>query len=397
MSPRTPDARSIDRPHFVFLFSDTGGGHRSAAQAMIEALELEFPGQTTYEMVDIFREYAPPPLHLAPEIYPPLSRMPRVWGMGYHLSDGQRRTRLFYTMIWPYIRWGMQRLVREHPGSLIVSVHQLSNAPMARAIRASGRRIPFATVVTDLVTTHAAWYTNQADLIVVPTTVAYRRALSLGIQPERMQVVGLPVAERFCRLSDDSADWRVKHRAELRRRLGWPSDRLVVLLIGGGEGMGPLEPTALAIDEARLPVHLAIIAGRNKKVKERLERRAWGIPATVYGFVQDMPDLMRAADILVTKAGPGTISEAFIAGLPMILFSRLPGQEDGNVAYVIDNGAGAWAPRPGAVVDAIRAWIDQPHQRQRSAEASLHLARPHAAREIARLLAARVGVAATAL
>src|SRR5512138_2786740 len=109
-----------ERPHIVFLFSDTGGGHRSAAQAIIEALNLEFPGQISTEMVDILREYAPPPLHLAPEIYPPLSRMPSVWGMGYHISDGPRRTMFIYEMIWPYIRWGLQRLVREHPCDLIV-------------------------------------------------------------------------------------------------------------------------------------------------------------------------------------------------------------------------------------------------------------------------------------
>ncbi len=377
-----------DLPHIVFLFSDTGGGHRSAAQAIIEALALEFPGQTTQEMVDIFREYAPPPLHLAPEIYPPLSRMPSVWGMGYHISDGPRRTRFFYQMIWPYIRWGLQRLVREHPCSLIVSVHQLPNAPMARAIASSGQNIPLTTVVTDLVSTHAAWYTNQADLIIVPTTVAYRRALSLGISPEKMEVVGLPVADRFCESAGD--------RADIRARLGWPEKRLVVILVGGGEGMGPLEPTAHAIKSARLPVHLAIIAGRNKKLKERLERYPWRIPVSIHGFVQEMPDFMRAADILVTKAGPGTISEAFIAGLPMVLYSRLPGQEDGNVGYVVSNEAGVWAPRPDAVVAALASWVYNPDLRLRAANACLHLARPRAAREIARLLAAQVGVAVTA-
>lgn len=380
MSPRTSDL-----PHIVFLFSDTGGGHRSAAQAIIEALELEFPGQTTQEMVDIFREYAPPPLHLAPEIYPPLTRMPSVWGMGYHISDGKRRTRLLYQMIWPYIRWGLQRLVREHPGNLFVSVHQLPNAPVARAIRGSGRRIPFTTVVTDLVSTHAAWFTNQADLIIVPTTVAYRRALSLGISPERMEVVGLPVAERFCTSHND--------RNEIRRRLGWPQDRLVALLVGGGDGMGPLEPTAHAIDAAGLPVELSIIAGRNKKLKERLERHNWQIPTRIYGFVQEMPDFMRAADILVTKAGPGTICEAFIAGLPLILYSRLPGQEDGNVSYVVSNDAGVWAPRPDAVVAALANWVYNPELRQQAANVCLSLARPYAAREIARLLAAQVGIA----
>jgi 1,2-diacylglycerol 3-beta-galactosyltransferase len=373
-----------DRPHILFLFSDTGGGHRSAAQAIIEALELEFPGGTTQEMVDIFREYAPRPLNYAPEIYPPLTRMPTMWGMGYHLSDGPRRTRLFYHMIWPYIKWGMNRLIREHPSDLIVSVHQLPNAPLARAISSSREKLPFATVVTDLVTTHAAWYTKKADLIVVPTSVAYRKALEMGVPSENMEIVGLPVAEKFCQPTGE--------RAEVRARLGWPQDLPVVLLVGGGDGMGPLEPTARAIDAARLPVRMVIVAGRNKKLKERLERSAWRVPTTVYGFTTNMPDLMRAADILITKAGPGTISEAFIAGLPMILYARLPGQEDGNVAYVVSNNAGIWAPRPDEVVRALRFWLERPEERQAAAEACLRLARPKASREIAQLLAAQVGL-----
>lgn len=383
MTPKTPD-----RPHILFLFSDTGGGHRSAANAIIEALDLEFPGKTTHEMVDIFREYAPPPLMYAPEIYPPLTRMPRMWGMGYHLSDGKRRTQFFYQMIWPYIRWGLRRLVREHPADLIVSVHQLPNEPMARAIAQSGRKIQFTTVVTDLVSTHAAWYTNQADLIIVPTNAAYRRALHMGASPRRMEVVGLPVADRFrCPPSDAAGE-----RDAIRKRLGWLSDRPVVLMVGGGEGMGPLEPTAHAIDAAELPVQIIVIAGRNQKLKDHLQKHPWKTPARIYGFVQEMPAFMRAADFLVTKAGPGTISEAFISGLPLILYSRLPGQEDGNVGYVVSNGAGIWAPRPEEVVKSLRTWIDHPEQRAAAKEACLRLARPNAARDIARLLAAQVGV-----
>lgn len=373
-----------DRPHILFLFSDTGGGHRSAAQAIIEALELEFPGATTHEMVDIFREYAPRPLNYAPEIYPPLTRMPTMWGMGYHLSDGSRRTKLFYRMIWPYIQWGMTRLIREHPSDLIVSVHQLPNAPMARAIASSGTRVPFTTVVTDLVSTHTAWYTPQADKIVVPTSGAYRKALSLGISPEKMDIIGLPVAEKFCQPAGNVQ--------EIRGRLGWPADRPVVLLVGGGDGMGPLEATAKAIDGARLPVNMVIVTGRNKKLKERLEKHSWHASVKIYGFVTHMPDFMRAADILVTKAGPGTISEAFIAGLPMILYARLPGQEDGNVDYVVNNSAGIWAPRPGKVAKALRAWLEAPEQRRAAAEACLRLARPKASRQIAQLLASQVGL-----
>ena len=381
--------RAMDkRPHIVFLFSDTGGGHRSAAQAMIEALELEFPGQTTHEMIDIFREYAPPPLHLAPEIYPPLTRMPRIWGMGYHLSDGSVRTRLFYRILWPYIRRGLRRLVNEHPADLLVSVHQLINAPMARALSGAQWKAPFVTVVTDLVSTHAAWYSNKADLVIVPTEVAYYRGLHYGVAPERLRVVGLPVADRFCHQSSDPG----AEADDLRKRLGWPQDRPVALMVGGGEGMGPLELTARAIDEASLPLSMIIIAGRNQKLKERLEKHSWQAPAKVYGFVKEMPDFMRAADMLVTKAGPGTISEAFIAGLPMALYSRLAGQEEGNVDYVVNHGAGVWAPQPEQVVAVLDDWLRNRQKWLRAQQACLSLARPRAARDIAHLLVEQVRV-----
>jgi 1,2-diacylglycerol 3-beta-galactosyltransferase len=123
-----------------------------------------------------------------------------------------------------------------------------------------------------------------------------------------------------------------------------------------------------------------------------LEGHRWSIPTRIYGFVKEMPDFMQASDILVTKAGPGTISEAFNAGLPMILYSRLPGQEDGNVGYVTSQGAGVWAPRPDQIVTAVKNWIDHPERLNQAAGASRRLARPDAARRIARILAAQVGI-----
>jgi 1,2-diacylglycerol 3-beta-galactosyltransferase len=96
---------------------------------------------------------------------------------------------------------------------------------------------------------------------------------------------------------------------------------------------------------------------------------------------------MRAADVLITKAGPGTISEAFIAGLPIILYSKVPGQEDGNVGYVVEEGAGVWAPEPEKVVAALWNWLEHPERLKKAAETAGRLARPDAARQIARLLA----------
>jgi 1,2-diacylglycerol 3-beta-galactosyltransferase len=373
-------AHQPDQARIVFLFSDTGGGHRSAASAIIEAIELEYPGQFDCEMIDIFRQYAPPPLHMAPEIYPPLSRMPDVWELGFRVSDGARRTRIFYHAIWPYVRTGVNRLVRENPANLIVSVHPLVNAPVLRALRSRQPHIPFITVVTDMVSAHAAWYDTRSNLVIVPTEAARQRGLKLGLSPSQVQVVGLPVADRFCR--------EIGNRQALRDQLGWPQDLPVILLVGGGEGMGPLEDVANAINHSRLRAALVVVTGRNLQLKRKLENKKWNLPAIIYGFVQEMPDFMRAADVLVTKAGPGTISEAFIANLPIILYSRLPGQEDGNVAYVSNEGAGVWAPEPRLVVQTLRSWLAEPAQLRQAIDACSRLARPFAAREIARILAA---------
>lgn len=376
MNQNKPKLRKI-----VFLFSDTGGGHRSAAEAIIEALEIEFSGCFDHEMIDIFKDYGPLPLKYMPELYPQMVKLPRAWGLGYKLSNGHPQARVITASAWPVVRKSIQKLIQDHPADLIVSVHPLAAAPVLKAM--SHARVPFINVVTDLVTTHALWYHRQADLCIVPTQQAYNRALQCGLHPEQLQVVGLPVADRFCQPVGD--------RDELRAKLGWPQDTPVVLLVGGGEGMGPLEQNAEAIANSGLPLSLVVIAGRNQALKARLEARRWPIPTRVYGFVREMPDFMRASDFLVTKAGPGTICEALIARLPLVLYSRLPGQEDGNVTYVVSEGAGVWAPRPAQVVSALKQWLEAPEKYNATVEACQRLARPDAARQIARILAKWVG------
>jgi 1,2-diacylglycerol 3-beta-galactosyltransferase len=374
-----------ERPFILFLFSDTGGGHRSAAEAIIEALHLEYGEQIATEMVDIFKDYAPRPLNYMPALYPKVVRLPQAWGMGYRLSNGRRRTRLINASLWPYVRRAVHRLIAQNPCDMIVSVHPLANEPL---LHAYNRRSPyFVTVVTDLLTAHAFWYSPGVDLCLVPTQEAYRRALKFGMEPVQVQVVGLPVADRFCKPPGD--------RNELRARFSWPQDRPLVLLVGGGEGMGPLEKTARAIAQGCPSVSLVVIAGRNQALKSRLESQPWPIPTFIYGFVREMPDFMRAADILVTKAGPGTISEALIASLPIILYSRLPGQEEGNVTFVVSEGAGVWAPQPEQIVSAIGNWLEHPDQLARARAACERLARPQAARQIAHILAERLGIPTT--
>jgi len=293
---------STKKPRILFLFSDTGGGHRSAAEAIIEAIHLDYPDRYSTEMVDFFKEYAPPPLDLAPQLYPSMAKLPGLWKMGYQLSDNHWRAQFLCDLAWPYIRHQSLRLSSDHPFDLLVSVHPIPVIPYSRILYSSSS--PFVTVVTDLVSTHALWFDQRTDLVLVPTDTACQHGLEYGLRAEQIKVVGLPVAERFCQ--------PIENRFLTRARLGWPNNLPIILLMAGGDGMGSIEKIALTISKAHLNAGLAIITGRNQKLKNKLENVTWPIPTFIYGFVKDMPDFMRCADILLTKAGPGTISVTFV-------------------------------------------------------------------------------------
>jgi 1,2-diacylglycerol 3-beta-galactosyltransferase len=156
--------------------------------------------------------------------------------------------------------------------------------------------------------------------------------------------------------------------------------------------MGPLGKTARAIDESGLDLGLVIVCGRNEKLKAYLESETWENPVFIHGFTRDLPDFMRAADIIVTKAGPGTIAEALNANLPIILYAKLPGQEDGNVTFVESEGAGVWAPSSQLVVQALTRWICRPRERAAVIENARRVARPDSAKRIAREVGQTLGL-----
>lgn len=363
----------------LIAYSDTGGGHRSAARAIADAIVAQRAG-AVIDGCDVLAEYAPWPFRRMPAWYPRMiDRGAPVWGAGFALTDTPRRAAFMQRLAWPLVREGMMRLASERRPDVVVTTHPLLASPLRRVMP----DVPLVTVVTDLVSGHAWWYDACADLVVVPTTAARARALDCGVPMDRLAVCGLPVDERAIAVPGE--------KAALQRALGWATDRPTVLLVGGAEGMGPIESLAIAIDGASLDCDLAIVAGRNEPLLASLRARGWRGRVHMYGYVSHFTQLLRAAAVIVTKAGPGTIAESCTAGCPLVLFGAIPGQETGNVDHVTQAGAGVWAPSPDAVVTALAAWLDRrdgPAALRRASRAASRLARPHAARDIAGLVLA---------
>ncbi len=371
-----------DQPRRVLiLMSDTGGGHRAAAEAIQAALEARHGTAVSVATVDVFRTYTPLPFKYMPRLYPWwVKRGKLVWRLGYRVSDRRSRARVLMRSISAIIGRGVRRmLLREHAADVIVCVHPIFSTPAMNILRRQPTRPPFLTVVTDLVSTHAFWYDRRVDRLLVPTQPAYERGIKLGVQPERMHVTGLPVHPRFAA--------GLLNKDEARTRLGWDPTLPAILLVGGGDGVGPLYRIARRINRlgmAEAQFQLAVVAGRNEALYARLKAHTWNQPTHIYPFVTNMPELMAAADLVVSKAGPATISEACMAGLPMILSDAIPGQEDGNVTYITEHRAGDWAPGARNAARTARRWLEEgPEALRARAARARQLARPDAAWEIA--------------
>jgi 1,2-diacylglycerol 3-beta-galactosyltransferase len=340
------------RPRRILLLTaDTGGGHRSSAEATQEALLHCFGGEVEVLMADVFRSYLPFPFKNVDWIYPRIIRYSeRGWKFCYDLINSPSRSGKFLRLFWPLVRTGIARAIAENKADLIVSFHPMFNYPIQWTKVSTRSAVPVVTIVTDLLSIHAMWCAPGAALYILPTQGAAERCSAFGVPPRRIKVTGLPISLRF-------SEALRKNKAEVREELGLDAKKPVILLMGGGEGMGMLFKIAKKVASSGPDVQMLVVAGRREELREKLERTDWKTSMKVFGFTRDMPLLMRAADVVVTKAGPSTIAEALAMGLPIILSSYIRGQEDGNRTLIEDCGAGVYEPDPAHIVEILREWF----------------------------------------
>ncbi|HEY7984072.1 MAG TPA: glycosyltransferase [Ktedonobacterales bacterium] len=394
----------------LFLIADTGAGHRSAANAIHHAMrlladspELSLPRATVpagagraerprrpkandgweASIVDAFVESMGLPLRKSASLYgPAIKHSPRLYGRFFRMTNTSNRFTAAWRLARPFWYQGLLRLFLEKQPDVIVSVHPLLNHSSLKVLRDLGVKVPFITVVTDLVSVHCAWLARDVTAIVVPTQAAYDLALEAGVPARRIFRLGMPIDPKFARPAPES-------RTELRQSLGLDPDLPTALLVGGGEGAIGLAEAATALGHSALAMQMVVVTGRNQQLYSHLlhAKRSFTVPAQVLGFVQNMPDLMRAADVIVTKAGPGTITEAMACELPIVLTGAIPGQEEGNLEWVVRNELGILARTPGEVVEALGELLRPGSPRlERLRQNVRRVSQPDAAFDIARLI-----------
>ncbi len=357
----------------LILTSDAGFGHRSAANALYQAFALRYGEAAHVLIVNPLDEPGAPPFMRGVESdYDRLAReWPQFYKLGYKMSDLSLTTsvtEMTYVVLMYDI---ISRLMKLYRPDVVVITFPTYQYPVAAYRRLSGVYTPIATIVTDLVSLQRMWFSQSADLCLVPTRHAAELARERGLDAAAIHITGLPVNPALA-ASPSS-------KAEARRALGWPEDKFTVLAVGS-KRVERLQDFAYVLNHAGFDLHLAAVAGGNETLYHALQKEKWHIPATLYDYVDNMPDLMQAADCIASKAGGLIVTESLACGLPLLITQIIPGQETGNARLVVDEGAGDVTLEPLVFLETIAHWLaDDGRLYRQRAENARRLGRPDSA------------------
>lgn len=326
----------------MFAISDTGGGHRSAATAIIAALAPQ--EDTQCYIVDFLRATGFPGLKQAPEIYDYCS-INHLWlnNLFFRKTNSIKRIEALARMIYFQCRQQLEKEIEKIQPDIVVAVHPLVIGLLHLLREHSHATWPLITVVTDLVTLHASWATPGADLYLVPTHEAYQSLIHYGISCNQIIYTGFPIHPKFTKQQVQS---------QARQELEIPREPFTVLVTGGGIGAGNMRECINIIEGKCSGKQLLVITGNNKQLYHELIHRK-NDNLHVYGFVNNMETMMAASNVIISKAGPGTIMEGIILERPMILTEAVGIQEIGNIDYTLKRKLGYYCPEPQQVYDVI--------------------------------------------
>lgn len=365
-------------PVVLFLSASVGEGHTAAAQAVSSVLLERLP-HARCEVVDSYR-YASNVFHrVASNGYLGIVRLlPQLYKYAYDQAERATKISAFKTWLHRYTALNLRQFVTELRPDVVVCTHAFPCGVMAEYKREFADAPTIIGVVTDFVV-HPFWIHRNIDKYAVGTAAMRQTLVARGVSPQRVVVTGIPIDCRFARDT-------TKRRA--RQIIGIAPDATTLLLMGGGLGIGPLENALLAIDRLDVPVQTVVVVGKNKGLERRLNDVAKRLHhrVKVAGFIQNVYDYMRAADILVSKPGGLTSSEALVAELPIIMLRPLPGQEERNTRYLEERGVGIRVERSRDLTRALEKLLGSPSLLEKMRRSASGLAHPDAALTVASII-----------
>lgn len=369
-------------PYFLILSASGGAGHLRAASALSQAAESFRPliRSRNEDCLDFTSKAFK---QLYSESYLALvNKAPELWGYLYSKAESKPYTKKGLLKIFDDVNYrNYLSFLKEERPDAILCTHFLPFISLSTKMRREGVTAPVFAVTTDF-DAHQYWVDPVVSRYYVHSDESAWQLRSKGVSAERIHVKGIPILPQF---------GKKEPAAEVRRRLKLPEDRLTILMVWGGFGVGKAEEMVQEV-LAMLQIFpdqaftLIAVCGKNEKLQQRLTagQSPSNVNLRVLGFVDNLHELMNSSDLLVSKAGGLTSAEAMAMGIPMLVVDPIPGQESRNAEMIVEQRAGWKALDIANIGYKIKRIIEEPRLLKEARAATAQLARPNAAADILR-------------
>jgi len=362
----------------------SGAGHMRAAEALARAAHGLDPAVETLH-IDVMDHVSATFRKFYTDYYIKLvSKHPALWGMLYQASSETPPDAVSQRLRRAIERLSTRRLaavIGDFGPDAIVCTHFLPAELMMREIAKGRLGVPVWIQITDF-DLHRMWVVPRMTGFFAGNEEVAFRLRAHGIDPARIHVTGIPIMPGFAESHE---------RAACAEAFGFDPGRRIYLLMGGGAGLGvvPLARRLVALDP---DVQLVVLAGRNRQALDELQALAQQQPGRLFpmGFTDEVPRLLAAADLVITKPGGLSTAECLAMGAPMLLSAPIPGQEERNADYLLENGAAMKAIDPVGIEYHVALLKAEPHRLETMRRNARALGRPEAARAAMRIVLAEL-------
>jgi UDP-N-acetylglucosamine:LPS N-acetylglucosamine transferase len=374
-------------PKILIISSDTGGGHRSAAQALVVGVQRFWEGESIAVRVIKAVEESHHVTDKLVNLYNWVLRHKQGWMKYLYWAVNKFRpeTReFFHKRCIGYVRESFEKWCPH----VVVSVHPLTQHIFGRILRELklSEQIPLVTVVTDpCYGFWKGWACDDVSLYLVANEDAQRQLLDYGVAPEKIKISGLPLHPKFHEVTDLDAQ-------NARRAFGLDPDKFTVFVNAGWVGGGNIPAIFKELVRGELDVQAIFLAGKNEELRKEAEEiaKTANFPVRVIGYSDEIEKLMQSANVMISKLGGLTTFEALACRLPIIADATTPPmpQEAGTVKLIAKRGAGLLLNKASDIVPMIASLVGDPGKYQQMRVAAASLSVPNSTEQIIREITA---------
>ncbi len=373
--------------NILIFYASYGGGHLNAAKSINEYLQKNY-NDLHVELIDCMKYINKTIEKVTTKAYTEMAKKaPWAWGRIY--SDAQKGPLAHITSRSnKFMAIKLLKLLREKQPDLIISTHPFGSQMCSYLKRKGKIHAKIATIMTDFAP-HDQWLVGSdfTDYYFVAHDNMKKYLMDKGISSKNIFVTGIPLSNRFLKSYD---------KKEILKELNLEIDKKTILFFGGGEfGLGKKRTIEIFENFVKYCTDMQIIAiaGKNEKMKHAFDNIVSKYDRKnniiVFEYTSQVPEFMSISDLVVTKPGGLTTTESLASELPMVIINPIPGQEEENAKFLVENGIAIWIKKEDNVQKILENLFLNPETLENMRQNTKKLAKLHSTQEICEILLKR--------